>query len=269
MQRRKICFSTGEGEIASPAEEREDDALAEEVHQCGAFVVALRVEDQLEEPLDDRRRSPESASVGERPLAEDLGVPGLVHHLGAKEHLGLDEVVVDPPQPLGREVGRHHLDLREHGRELAHGVLEVGVERGELAPRDVAGRAPLAAHGLLVEVHHVVRPDLGLVVDGVAEIGDVRVDVGAPWRHGPPGRVLGDLAVAADGDVPQGQARLARLRVHAPLGVGRAQPAEVELPPGRTLEVLEIQAERHRLPPRNPRCCVSETAIDASSLRGA
>ena len=133
-------------------EERQHDALTQQVHEAPTLVVGLGVEDQLQEPLDHGRRPAQAAAVGQRPLAEDLGVPGLVHHLGAEEHLGFDEVVVDAPQPLGREVGGNHLHLGQHRGQLAHGVLDVGVERHQLAPGDVPGGAPLAADRLLVEV---------------------------------------------------------------------------------------------------------------------
>ena len=142
------------------SEQRQHDPFAQEVHQRRAFVVGLRIEDELQEALDYGSGLPEPATVGQGTLAEHLSVAGLVHHLSTEEHLGFDEVVIDPPQPLGREVGGDHLDLGQHRGQLAHSVLDIRVERGEVSPRDVAGGAPLAAHRLFVEVEDVVGPHL-------------------------------------------------------------------------------------------------------------
>src|SRR5664279_6516924 len=63
------------------------------------------------------------------------------------------------------------------------------------------------------------------------------------------GAWFGNLAVGADGDVAHREARLARLGPDPPFRVGVAKPTHVELPPGRSLEVVEIQTQCHGVPP--------------------
>ncbi len=217
-----LLFDRRRGDELTSAEQGQDDAFTEQVHQRRAFVVALGVEDQLEEVLDDGLGLADAAAVGQSALAEDLGVTGLVHHLGAEKHLRLDEVVVDPPQPLRREVGGDHLDLGQHRAQLAHRVFDVGVQLGQFGPGDVARGAPLAAHTLFVEIEEVVGPHLVLGVDRVAHVGYVGVDVGTARCHGATGRRLGNFAVATDGDIAHRQPDLARLRLDPPFGLGVA-----------------------------------------------
>ena len=145
--------------------------------------VGLGLDDGPQQARRAAARQQEAAAVGQCPLAEDLGVAGLVHDLGAEEHLGFDEVVVQAPHPLGRQVGGDHLDLGQQRAQLADGVLEVRGQLGELAPGDVTGGGPLAGHRLLVELDHVVGPHVGLAVEDVAHVGRVVVDIGAPGRH--------------------------------------------------------------------------------------
>jgi len=64
-------------------------------------------------------------TAGQCALAEDLGVPGLVHHLAGEEVLHL--VVVGPgfcKIHRRREVAGHELDLSEERGELAGGQLQ-------------------------------------------------------------------------------------------------------------------------------------------------
>jgi len=63
----------------------------------------------------------------------------LVEHLAGEEELHLVKVMVDAPQPLGRQVGGDELDLGQRRAQLADGTLDIVGKRLERVPWDIAG----------------------------------------------------------------------------------------------------------------------------------
>jgi hypothetical protein len=198
------------------------------VQQRRGLGIGLGFEDGAQQARADIPRLQQAAAVGQRPLAEDLTVAGLVHDLGAEEHLGFEEVVVHPPHPLGRQVGGDHLDLGQRRAELADGVLDVVGQLLQIAPRDVTGGGPLPGDGLFVELADVVGPHVGLLVEDVAHVRRRVLDVGTARRHGAARGDVGHIAVAADGDVHHGEAARTRFRLHPPLAARPFEPGPVE-----------------------------------------
>jgi hypothetical protein len=88
---------------------------------------------------------------------EDIDVARLVLHLRRKEHRDADVFRMQPRHEPRRDVERGQLVLREKAHHLPDRQLERRLVFLHRLPRDVAGRAPLRSHRLLVELRHVGR----------------------------------------------------------------------------------------------------------------
>ena len=151
----------------------------------------------------------------------------LVHRLRREEQLHFKEVLIHLAHPARGCVGGNKFDLGQEGAELAHRAFEIVGERLEFVPRDVAGGAPLARDRLLVQFHRIVGPAFGFVIDSEAERGHFGGNHGAARRHrAMVSAAIGDDAIAADFDIFQAEAEIARLGAHAPFAV-LAHPGKI------------------------------------------